>query len=116
LEDIKNEVRAVQTLCKSGHKNIVAVLEHGELDSSYYYIDMELCDNNLQTYIAGGGSPDIETQSSKFNSRFPSQGRARQLWEIMEDVTNGVAFIHSNKEIHRDLKPRNSIMLLGLDG
>jgi len=35
--------------------------------------------------------------------------RVKQIGGIMRDVANGTAFIHSLKEIHRDLKPRNSI-------
>jgi serine/threonine protein kinase len=32
-----------------------------------------------------------------------------QIWDVMEDLTKGVAFIHSQGHVHRDLKPRNSI-------
>ena len=39
----------------------------------------------------------------------PSRMRIAQVWDIMEDVTRAVAFIHSEQEIHRDLKARNGI-------
>ena len=52
MEDIQNEVRAAVKLCEPGTINIVSVLRHGKLPSSpYYFIDMELCDLNLATYI-----------------------------------------------------------------
>jgi len=38
--------------------------------------------------------------------------RAAQIWNIMADISSGVAFIHSRGEIHRDLKPRNGIFLM----
>lgn len=31
-----------------------------------------------------------------------------QIWNIMKHILNGVAFIHSHGEVHRDLKPQNS--------
>jgi len=31
-----------------------------------------------------------------------------QMWEIMGDLIKGVKYIHKLKEVHRDLKPRNS--------
>jgi serine/threonine protein kinase len=52
-KDIEVEVNAITKLSTSGgHSNIVAILAHGTLpDSNYYYIDMELCDFNLEHYI-----------------------------------------------------------------
>jgi serine/threonine protein kinase len=29
------------------------------------------------------------------------------MWQIMMDICSGVAFIHEQKYVHRDLKPRN---------
>ena len=52
MMDIKNEIRVVEKLCSPGtHKNIVSVLRHGQLSNMpYYFIDMELCDLDLETY------------------------------------------------------------------
>ena len=52
-KDIKNEMRAVVSLCMphNCHKNIITVFECGCLHSPLYYIDMELCDFNLETWI-----------------------------------------------------------------
>ena len=108
LTDIQNEIRAVEKLCKSGtHKNIVAVLNHGKLPPWFYFLDMELCDLNLESYINRRWTPALQKRIQYFTSELPSSMRTAQLWHIMEDMTCGVAFIHQHKEVHRDLKPRN---------
>jgi len=33
-----------------------------------------------------------------------------QVWNIMSQIAGGLSFIHSNKEVHRDLKPQNGIL------
>jgi len=88
-EAVVNEQRAVWKLCRESNKHLVAVLGVGIIDS-HYFIDMELCDRNLEEYIQ---TSDVEING---------------VWGIMRDITDGVAFIHSHKEVHRDLKPRNS--------
>jgi serine/threonine protein kinase len=99
FEDIRNEIRAVKKLCTSGStKYIVEVINDGILPDSCYFLDMELCDLNLENYI---------------NCEWPQimKNRVPYLateWSIMGDVLRGLAFIHSKQEIHRDLKPRNS--------
>jgi serine/threonine protein kinase len=103
-KDIENEVRAVKRLCmENSHKNVITVMKHGWLlssddsISSLYYIDMELCDENLDRYMKrardGLGLGQLE------------------IWDIMLQITKGVAFIHGLDEVHRDLKPKNSIFL-----
>jgi serine/threonine protein kinase len=72
-------------------------------DSPYYFIDMELCDKSLDQYISDFHStPD--TNALK-------EDTATSIWNIMKDVTDGVSFIHSQSEIHRDLKPQNGIAM-----
>lgn len=98
MDDIHNEVRAVAKLCVLGaNPNVVAVLRHGRLvNSPSYHLDMELCDHNLETYMKG------EWMSISGLDRLTRGGK------IVTDIANGLAFIHENKEIHRDIKPRNS--------
>lgn len=109
MEHIENELRAVEKLCKPGtHKNIVAVVRYGRFPPSYYFIDMELCDINLECWIERRWSTVHEKTLPYMTADFPPRMRMSQIWDIMEDVLNGVAFIHSRQEIHRDLKPRNS--------
>jgi serine/threonine protein kinase len=107
--DIENEVRAITKLCgHDAHPNIVEVLRLGRLvGSPYYFIDMELCDMNLENYIYSN-SPKQESLPH-FVKTAPSSVKASQIWNIMRQIASGVAFIHSHDEVHRDLKPRNSI-------
>jgi serine/threonine protein kinase len=64
---------------------------------------MELANINLEDYNA---SSWIVSRTSDHIS--PSK-KAIEIWDIMIQIVNGVQFIHQNKEVHRDLKPRNSI-------
>jgi serine/threonine protein kinase len=61
-----------------------------------YYLDMELCDFNLQTFL--------ENQRSNHTDEHWTQLPLK----ILTDIGNGVAFLHSQFEVHRDLKPLNS--------
>jgi serine/threonine protein kinase len=49
---------------------------------------------------------------------FPSENFPVSRWlcicDIMEDITNGIAFIHSHNEVHRDLKPPNGMSFVSL--
>jgi serine/threonine protein kinase len=63
---------------------------------------MELCDLNLDEY-------------NKANWKLASVLNHNDtcvelnLWNIMRQITAGLAFIHSYNEVHRDIKPSNSI-------
>jgi serine/threonine protein kinase len=108
--DVENEIRAAEKLCKPGaHRNIVAVTEHGKFHPGYYFLDMELCDLSLENYIQRRWTPLMEEKVPYFTAEIPSRMRMAHIWDVMEDVTRGVTFIHQHKEIHRDLKPRNSM-------
>jgi len=52
-DDIRNEMRAVAKLCmtQNTHRNIVSVFDYGPLSPFLYFIDMELCDLNLERWI-----------------------------------------------------------------
>ena len=68
--------------------------------SPFYFLDMELCDFNLSNYIAQ--CRDMTDGVGDSQKRFVETGR------IFKDISDGIAFIHLQGEIHRDLKPRNS--------
>ena len=89
---------------------MVEVLGFGELSSSsHYYIDMELCDMNLETFIQRKWTPKMELLLPYITADSGPRVRTVQIWNIMEDTSNGLAYIHGLNEIHRDLKPRNSM-------
>jgi len=108
-EDVLNELRAVIKLCVPGaHKNIVPVFRHGSLSPSMYFLDMECCVMNLECWIQRRGGSTLAQKVPYLTANLPSRMRSAQIWEVMEDLTNAVTFIHSLGEVHRDLKPRNS--------
>jgi serine/threonine protein kinase len=94
-------------LCKNiSHPNIVQVLRLGELKNSpYYFIDMELCDCNLAHYIYQDSSNSESIPH--FYDDAPLSVKGLQIWHIMRQIVSGTAFIHSQNEVHRDLKPKN---------
>jgi len=91
-KSFENEVRAISKLCKSNsHAHIVSVFRLGEVkDSALFYIDMELCDGNLDQFMRDRAAIELN-----------------DVWSVMVQITSGLAYIHSHGEVHRDIKPRN---------
>lgn len=103
-------------LCNSqGHRNIVSVIEHGKydesIDRSYYFIDMEYCELDLNRYIYRQWTSVVEKKLPFFTMDRPARMKMWQIWDIMHDILNGLCFIHSHDQVHRDIKPRNSNIL-----
>jgi serine/threonine protein kinase len=91
-----------------GHENILAVLGHGYLNnSSYYFFDMELCQLNLSHYILSEWNPTLLDK----HLTITGDNKIMNAMSIMRQITNGVIYIHSQHEVHRDLKPLNSTLL-----
>ena len=113
---IENETKAVHQLLQSGgHSNIISILNHGWLDSPYhyYYLDMELCELSLHQYIHDTRSLPIDSVTmDELNPVFvgkdvPLLTNFLNVWIIMREIAAGVEFLHSQSQVHRDLKPRN---------
>lgn len=72
---------------------------------------MEYCQFTLADYIE---RPDIVLESWWVGDldNYPNDNAKRwnRIGGIMRDILSGLAFIHSRKEVHRDLKPRNSLL------
>jgi len=102
---VENEVQVLKELGREGvHPNIVAVLQIGELRNSQdLFIDMELCDLNLLDYIHGTDP----RASTFFVKDQPPPMKARQVWNVMSQITSGVEYLHGKRLVHRDLKPAN---------
>ena len=106
--DIANEIRAMEKLCKGSHQNIIHIYNHGRLtpSSAFYFIDMALCDFNLDEYIrCSRQAPGL----CLWKREETIDAGILLIWPIMDQVLDGLTFIHSNKEVHRDLAPQNGI-------
>lgn len=105
-EDIANEVRANTKLCQPNcHNNIVEVFGCGWMpppNASYFFIDMEYCETDLEQHI----NNSIRADASDLSQITDSSSFADAL-QILDDVTCGLEFIHEHDEVHRDLKPKN---------
>lgn len=87
-----------------------------EFLSDCYFIDMELCNLTLHEYINysnHGVTFDFEiheTSAPVFVSNDCSHlMRMRNVWTIIEHIALGLEFMHTHKQVHRDLKPKNSM-------
>ena len=81
------------------HPNVIALHEHF-FTQNHFYIVMELCDHDLETFV--NLNADL-----KFETRL----------KFMQQSASAVAFMHSQRPpiIHRDLKPKNILVKRGGD-
>lgn len=87
-----------EALSKKGHENIINVFKTGMLHHSQKaFIDMELCEMNLETYNGAHW---------KDPSSLGQEG-PREMWDIISQIAAGLVFLRENRAIHRDLKPQN---------
>lgn len=111
-KDIENEASAIDKLGRGDHHNVVSVLRHNWLDSTCYFIDMELCDMNLDNFIYqdldwNGHNCSLHPEYL-FDQHPPIWWRTTECIDVMFQLANGLEFIHSHGHVHRDLKPHNS--------
>lgn len=118
-KDVENEIQAVKAIRSSGeHPNLVQILRYGPLeDSSYYFVDMELCDLSLSTYICGERPSQIAAPVDNTPPSFRLRSfvendcslslKAQNVCTIMSHIANGLEFLHRHAYVHRDLKPEN---------
>lgn len=96
------EIALLRQLNSHDHPNIVKLLDicHGQQVGRelIMYLVFEHVEQDLATYI--------EKNPKGFNTL--------QIRKLSRDILNGVDFLHSNRVIHRDLKPQN--LLVTYDG
>jgi serine/threonine protein kinase len=116
-DEIESEGRAIIQLYSHGlSDNLIQVLSQGWIDeqAGVYRIDMELCACNLEQYIvreALGITFEIrETARPGGFAEIGAQDGVWRDWDILEQISEAVEFIHSCGLVHRDLKPRNGIL------
>jgi serine/threonine protein kinase len=61
---------------------------------------MENCDGDLDRYIMGKENPSLNRESKL-------GGRILAIYNIVEQILNGLVFIHSKGQIHGNLKSSN---------
>jgi|SRR5277367_1097030 len=107
IKHVENELRAISMLCNNSHPNIIDVFESGRLnpDENIYFIDMELCGITLQSYFDGVNVPQpfVNWRTIREEGRL-----SEEICHINEQLICGLAFIHNQKQVHRDLCPQNS--------
>jgi len=73
---------------------------------------MEFCEMNLAHFIEGKWNVDPVTKLPRLTDNMSYSVKVGQIWDVVEGITCGLTFIHSEMEIHRDLKPRNGTSLI----
>jgi serine/threonine protein kinase len=99
------DVRCIDAVARSNHPNIVQVQDRwaDQWPTPKVYIQMELCYGDLNQYIEA-------TREAARTSGTPIDHRA--VWKIVLQIVDGLTYAHELGWSHRNLKPRNSILLL----
>ena len=109
---MENEADVVSKLCQPGQSNtVVEVYNHDWFpgpDQSYYYVDMEYCEQTLEEWIKDSTRHQAP-QEQVSNTAIPSESKSglADILDIIEDITSGLQYLHQQGIVHRDLKPKN---------
>ena len=103
--DYIKEVKSMKDLGSEFHKNVIQYIADGEiLSDSIYFIDMELCDINLDEYMNG-------TQNISGIHGLPAWNKEDPdlflIVAIVQQLLSGLDFMHKKQMVHRDLDPKN---------
>jgi len=89
----KEQMRELDALRKSKHRNLVGLLHHYREENGDLFIMLELCSHNVTKHV-------------KMNGTFDES----QLLDFLRQVAMGYGELRRNKIIHRDLKPGNILV------
>lgn len=105
IESYRNEVEAMKTLSNKSCRNTIQYINHGTIISdSIYFIDMEFCDINLTQYIEGTHNVTGVHGLPVWNKENPD---IFLITAIMQQLLSGLAFMHKESKVHRNLDPTN---------
>ncbi|KAF7727307.1 Cyclin-dependent kinase 2 [Apophysomyces ossiformis] len=84
-------VREIALLKEVSHRNVVKLLDLIQKDATVYLV-FEYLDMDLGKYMKKVGRPGLT---------------AKHIKSFMHQLLNGVAYLHSHRILHRDMKPQN---------
>ena len=109
-----NEGRVVDKLqSATSCCNLITVLKHGWLTDIWcYFIDLELCQGNLEHYIKDSSALSyLSLKNPRLQDADFGHHGIWNTWDIMEQIGAAVEFIHARGQVHRDLKPPNGKLI-----
>lgn len=110
MEDMKRETANILNL--GSHPNLVNVIGHATLENTNltsYYIDMELCDYDLHEYIYSIRAGKCLIRALQGSDASVVLKELLDMLKVMNDITNAAMYIHRKGNVHRDIKPKNSM-------
>ncbi|KAA6371407.1 MAG: putative serine threonine-protein kinase nek2 [Streblomastix strix] len=93
--------KEVEILSSLHHENIIELVEAFKHDNNFYIV----------TELAEGGTLQSFYRKKRNTGEFITE---EQAWRFLKEITSGVAYLHQNRILHRDIKPQN--ILLTADG
>lgn len=93
----------------TGHPNVVHILRRRMLANKLdYIIDMEILAFPLSDYMYSADmTPRVLQPQSPYYKENKNVDKSSTMWDIMSQITLGLAFIHQNNVVHGNLKPSN---------
>lgn len=86
-------LREIEALAALRHDRIIALLDHGQADRSFYFVMAYHKRGNLTDWVRRLGRPQL-----------------REALRITLDVLDGLSYAHRLGYVHRDIKPENILM------
>lgn len=92
-------VREETAMRKMDHPNVLKLFDAKE-DENFKYLVLERCMGTVRDYICG----DKKFSNKQLDSQMPPEV------EALRQMTRGLAYIHAQDVVHRDVKPENVLI------